>query len=157
AEADLLRPMLHGNRWDARKRVAAALALFRIRGEKNLVFPVLRDVLVGEEEHASLYNWPNLMDTARVHAARALGVLAENGDQRAQALLVETAKGDENPHASLAALEAMARQKQTNATAMRGLCGLLRHPNATVRAEAASACGRLGPRAKSSVKALKVA
>ena len=112
---------------------------------------------MGLEEHSSLYYLPDMTDTARVHAARALGVLAENGDERAKALIFETAKGDENPHVRVAALEALARQKQTNAAAIRGLCALLRHPNATVRFEAASACGRLGPRAKLSLNALKAA
>ncbi len=157
AAVDVIRPMLQGDRWNARRRVAAALALFRIRGEKDLVFPVLREVLVGLEEHSSLYHQTDLTDTARVHAARALGVLAENGEERAKALILETAKGDENPSVRVAALEALARQKQTNAAAMSGLCAMLRHRDATVRVEAASACGRLGPRAKVSLKALQAA
>ncbi len=157
AESDVIRPMLQGDRWDSKRRVAAALALFRIRGEKDLVFPVLREVLVGLEEHSSLYYRPDQTDTARVHAARALGVLAENGGEHAKALIIETAKGDENPFVRVAALEVMARQKPSNAAAMRGLCALLRHTDATVRFEAASACGRLGPRAKLGLKALQVA
>jgi HEAT repeat protein len=155
AEADLLRPMLHGDRWNAKRRAAVALALFRIRGDKDLVFPVLREVLFGLEEHPSVYQRVDVTDTARVHAARGLGVLAENGDERAQALIFESAKGDENPHVRVAALEALARQKQTNAAAMNGLCAMLRHPDGDVRFAVASACGRLGPLAKLGVKALK--
>jgi HEAT repeat protein len=157
SEADLLRPLLRADDWSARRDVAVALALFRIRGEKDLAFPVLREALLGLEEHSSIYHRADPADTARVHAARALGVLAENGDERAQALIVEAAKGDENPHVRLAALEALARQKQTNAAAVRGLCATLRHQDAAVRTEAASACGRLGPRAKSALKALQAA
>jgi HEAT repeat protein len=84
-------------------------------------------------------------------------VLAENGDERAQALVAETAKGDENPHVRVAALEALARQKPSNAAAMQGLCAMLRHPDGEVRLAAALACGRLGPLAKPGAKALKVA
>jgi HEAT repeat protein len=157
AEADLLRPMLQGGRWNVKRRAAAALTLFRILGDRDLVFPVLREVLLGEEEHASIYYSPDLADTARVHAARALGVLAEKGDERAKSLIVETAKGDENPHVRVVALEAMARLKETNTTAVRGLCAVLRHQDASVRSAAAAACGRLGPLAKSSAKALRVA
>jgi HEAT repeat protein len=155
--ADLLRPMLQGDRWDTRRRVAAALALFRILGDRDLVFPVLQEVLLGEEEHASIYYRPNLADSGRVHAVRALGVLAEKGDERAQSLIVETAKGDENPHVRVVALEAMARRTETNRAAIRGLCAVLRHQDASVRVAAASACGRLGPLAKPSAKALRVA
>jgi HEAT repeat protein len=157
SKADLLRPMLQDDRWHARRRVAASLALFRILGNRNLAFPVLRAVLLGQEEHASLYYWPDLSDTARVHAARALGVLAEKGDERARSLLVETAKGDENPHVRVVALEPLARQKETNLAAVRGLCAVLRHRDAGVRVAAASACGRLGPLAKASAKTLQVA
>jgi HEAT repeat protein len=114
-------------------------------------------VLLGLEELSSIYHHVDRTTTARVLAARALGVLAENGDERAQALLLEAANGDENPHVAVAALEGLARQKQTNAAAVRGLCALLRHPDAAVRFEAASACGRLGRRAQLSLKSLKVA
>jgi HEAT repeat protein len=157
AQADLLRPMLQADRWYARRRVAAALALFRILEDRNLVLPVLREVLLGLEEHGSLYYRPDMASSARVRAARALGVLAEKGDERAKSLIVETAKGDENPHVRVAALEALARLKETNPAAIRGLCAVLRHHDADVRIAAASACGRLGPRAKSSAKALRVA
>jgi hypothetical protein len=156
-ETDLLRSMLQGDRWNVRRRVAAALALYRIRGDRDLAFPVVREVLLGLEEHDSLYYRPDLTDTARVHAARALGVLAENGDERAKSLIVETAKGDENPHVRVVALEAMARLRETNPAAIQGLCALLRHPAATVRIAAASACGRVGPLAKPCAKALRVA
>ena len=84
-------------------------------------------------------------------------MLAERGDERARALIVETAKGDENPSVRLAALEAMARLKQTTEAAIKGLCAMLRHPVDRVRLGAAEACGRLGARAKSSVKALRIA
>jgi HEAT repeat protein len=157
SEMETIRLLLHGTHRKANRRVAVALALFRIGGEKDRVFPLLSEVLLGLEDHGSLYYSPDETDTARVHAARALGVLAESGDERARALIVETAKGDENIHVRLAALEALARQKQTNETAMKGLCALLRHPNDRVRAHAAGACGRLGTRAKSGVKALKAA
>jgi HEAT repeat protein len=158
AEPALLRPlMLPDAHWNVKRRVAVALALFRIRGEKDLAFSVLREVLLGLEEHGSIYYSPDMTATARVQAARALGVLAVNGDDRANTLLLDTAKGDENPHVRVAALEALARQKQTNAAAMKGLCTLLRHPDSTVRMKAASACGRLGLQAKVSAKALKVA
>lgn len=157
SEADLLRPMLQGAPWQARRRVAAALTLFRVLGDRTLAFPVLREVLQGPEEHPSIYHQPDLSDTARVHAARALGVLAEKGDERARALIVETAKGDENPYVRVAALEAMARRKGANAAAIRGLCAALRHQDTGVRSAAASACGRLGPLAKVSAKALRLA
>ncbi len=49
---DLIRPMLQGDRWDAKRRVAAALALFRMGGDKALVFPVLRELLLGSEERS---------------------------------------------------------------------------------------------------------
>lgn len=84
-------------------------------------------------------------------------MLAEKGDEKAQSLIAETAKGDENPHVRVAALEGMAKRKQTHIAATKGLCALLRHPVPTVRIAAASACGRLGPLAKSSEKALGVA
>jgi HEAT repeat protein len=157
AQADVLRPMFQDDHGIAEERVAAALALYRILGDGDRVFPVLREVLLGLEVHAWLYYQPDLADTARVHAARALGVLAEKGDERAQSLIVETAKGDENPHVCVAALEAMARRKETNSAAIRGLCAMLRHQDASVRIAAASACGRLGPLAKQSARALKVA
>jgi HEAT repeat protein len=157
AAAELLRPMLDDDGWKPKRRVAAALALYQIRGEKQTGFPALREVLLGLEEHSSIYHRADPTDTARVRAARALGVLAEDGDERAHALILEAAKGDENPYVRVAALEALARQKETNAAAMRGLCAMLRHPNDTVRLEVASACGRLGPRAKVSRKALQVA
>jgi HEAT repeat protein len=156
SRADLLRPMLSGGRWDARRRVAAALAVFRMCGDGDLVMPVLREVLEGPEEYGFYYR-PDPADSARVHAGRALGVLAEKGDGRARSLIVETAKGDENPHVRVAALEAMARLKETNAAAVRGLCAVLRHQDADVRAAAAAACGRLGPLAKASAKSLRVA
>ncbi|HEY7423761.1 MAG TPA: HEAT repeat domain-containing protein [Gemmataceae bacterium] len=157
SEADVLRPILQGARWNAKGRVAAALALFRILGDQDLVFPVLREVLLGLEEHASIYYWPDLADSARVHAARALAVLAEKGDERAISLIVEAAKGDENPHVRVVALEAMARRKETNTAALRGLGAMLRHRDVSVRIAAASACGRLGPLAKRSTMALKAA
>jgi HEAT repeat protein len=155
--ADVLRPMLQDGRGMNRERVAAALALFRILGDRDLAFPVLREMLRRLEVRASLYYWPDPTDSARVHAARALGVLAEKGDERARSLIVETAKGDENPHVRVAALEAMARRKETNPVAIRGLCAMLRHRDASVRIAAASACGRLGPLAKRSAVTLKVA
>jgi hypothetical protein len=154
-EAELLRSLLPGDRWNARQRVAVSLALFRITGDKKLAFPVLREVLSDLEENSSFYSLVDESSTARVQAARALGVLAENGDERARALILETAKGDENPYVRVAALETLARQQQSNAAAMRGLCALLRNPNSSVRFAAASACGRLGPRAKFSRQALK--
>jgi HEAT repeat protein len=157
AEADLLRPMLDDDGWKPKRRVAAALALYRIRGEKGAAVPALREVLLGLEEHSSVYHSVDPTDTARVRAARALGVPAEDGDERAHALIFEAAKGDENPYVRVAALEALARQKQTNTDAMQGLCAMLRHPSGNVRFEVASACGRLGPRAKASRKALQVA
>src|SRR5260370_10060599 len=104
AEADLLRPMLIGDHWNAKRRVAVALALFHICGDKDLLFPVLREMLLGLEEHGSIYHSPHFTDTARVHAARSLCVLAENGDERAKALILEAAKGDENAHVRVAAL-----------------------------------------------------
>ena len=176
---DVIRPMLSADRRSDRRRVAAALALFRIEGNNDLVFPALREVLLaGQYElHQELYEnllFPKLgmglwaleqdslisqsfdpTDTARASAARALGVLAEKGDERAKVLLSETGKGDENSFVRMAALEAMARHKPTNAAAMSGLCAMLRHPNSTVRIEAASACGRLGSRAKLGLKALQ--
>ncbi|HEY7309598.1 MAG TPA: HEAT repeat domain-containing protein [Gemmataceae bacterium] len=157
AAADVLRPMLQDGRRNNRERAAAALALFRILGDRDLAFPVLREVLRGLEVHASLYYRPDPADSARVHAARALDVLAEKGDERASSLILETTKGDENPHVRVAALEAMARRKETNPAAIRGLCAMLRHPDAGVRIAAASACGRLGPLAKRSAMALNVA
>jgi hypothetical protein len=157
SEVDLLRSLLDGHRWYSRRSVAAAQALFRIHGDRDLVFPPLRDVLLGREEHPSLYYFPDPADTARVHAARALGELAEKGDVPAQLLIVETAKGDENLHVRTAALEAMARRKETNTAANNGLCALLRDPDAAVRVAAASACRRLGPLAKSNATALRAA
>jgi HEAT repeat protein len=141
----------------AKARMAIALALFRITGEKDLVFPVWRETLVGPEEHDSIYYRPDRTRTARVLAARALGVLAENGDERARMLIVETAKGDENPHVRLAALEALARLKPVNANGVTGLQAVLRHSDAQIRAAAASALGRLGPHAKGSRPALQAA
>ena len=47
--------------------------------------------------------------------------------------------------------------KETNLAAVRGLCAMLRYPDANMRIEAASACGRLGPLARASRKALTVA
>src|SRR5262249_10660712 len=114
----------------------------------------LREALVGREEHGFLYYWPDMTDTARVRAAKALGVLAEKGDARARSLLVAAAKGDENPHVRVAALEAMARSKQANAVAGRGLCAALQDSRPAVRAAAAAGCGRLGPLAKGSAAAL---
>jgi HEAT repeat protein len=154
SQVDLLRPMLQGEHWHATRRVAAALALFQIVGERDGAFAVLREVFLGLEEHASLYYRPDLSDTARVHAARALGVLAAS-DERARSLLVEAAKGDENPYVRVAALETMARRKETHAAAMSGLCAVLRHRDSGVRLAAASACGRLGPLARSSARALR--
>ncbi len=84
-------------------------------------------------------------------------MLAESGDKRAEALLVETAKGDENPFVRVAALEALAKQKQSNKAAMRSLCSMLRHPDAEVRLKAVSACGRLGVQARSGLNALRTA
>jgi HEAT repeat protein len=98
-----------------------------------------------------------MADTARVHAVRALGALAEDGDELARALILDAARGDENVHVRVAALEALARREQTNAVAVKGLCALLRHPNDKVRVGVASACGRLGPRARLSRKALEAA
>jgi HEAT repeat protein len=157
SHADLLRAMLRGRPWEAKRRVVAALALFRTCGDADVVIPALREVLEGPEEHASIYFRPDPADSARVHAVRALAVLAEKGDGRAGSLLVETAKGDENPHVRVAALEATARRQETNAAAVRGLCALLRHQDAGARAAAAAACGRLGPLARASAKSLRVA
>jgi HEAT repeat protein len=154
AEAAVLQRMLQNNRWNARRRVVAALALYRILGDRDLVFPVLREELLAPEVRASRSD-PS--DAAQVGAAQALGVLADKGDERARALLREAAKGDDNPFVRVAALEALARQKQTNAAAVKGLCAMLRHPTDSVRVEAASACCRLGPLAKSSAKAVKAA
>jgi HEAT repeat protein len=111
--ADVLRPMLEGDHREAKRRVAAALALYRILGDRKTTFPVLRDVLQGEEDHGFFFNSPGLSDSARVRATRALGVLAEKGDERARALVAETAKGDENPHVRDAAREALTRIKRT--------------------------------------------
>ena len=49
SQADLLRPMLQGDRWNARRRVAAALALFRISGNKTSCFRPARGVAGAEE------------------------------------------------------------------------------------------------------------
>jgi HEAT repeat protein len=155
--ADLLRTLFHGNRWEAKIRVASAMALFRIGGDKDLVFPVLREILAGREEHTSIYQTVDSTRTARVHAVSGLGVLAENGDERARALVIETAKGDENPNVRVAALEAMARLKQSNPEAIIGLRAMLWHRDAEVRVGAASALGRLGAAAKLSRSALKAA
>src|SRR5262249_52206288 len=147
-QADALRPLLSGDRWDAGRRVAVALALFRMTGEKDVAFPVLRDVLMGPEDQTSFYRIVDSGATPRVRAARALGVLADGGDERAVALLLETAKGDENTHVQVAALEALARQKQTNAEATKGLSVLLSRSYDSIRLAAASACGRLGKQAR---------
>lgn len=157
AVAGLLRPMLRGNRWDAKRRVAAAVALYRITGEKGSTFTALGEVLLGQEEHASIYYRPDRTVSARVHAARALGVLAEKGDERAAALIADAARGDENAHVRVAALEALARQRDGNAAAIKGLCAALRHEADTVRIAAAAALGRLGPLAKAAAKPLGAA
>jgi HEAT repeat protein len=154
SSVDLLRPMLQGDRWNARRRVAAALALYRILGDGDLALPVLREVLLGVEEHGSFYSWSDPSDTARVHAARALAVLAEKGEEQANLLIVETAKGDENPHVRIVMLEALAQRMETNLPAVKGLCALLHHQDVGVRLAAAAACGRLGPFAKASAKEL---
>jgi HEAT repeat protein len=152
-----LAALIQGHRWGTRGSGAIALALFRIGGDKEMVFGVLREILAGEEERGGFYYQPDMTRTARVYAVRALGVLAENGDDRARQLVVETAKGDENPHVRVAALEGLARLKQANPDAMTGLTALLRHADAQVRVAAASALGRLGSRAKMSRPALAAA
>ena len=98
AQAELIRLIVDGEHWTARRRVAAALAIFRICGDKDKAFAALRDVFSGVEARESIYYWPDFSDTARVHAVRALGVLSANGDERARAILRDAAKGDENPH-----------------------------------------------------------
>jgi HEAT repeat protein len=155
--AETLRSMLKTDSWGSKRQVAIALALFRIRGDKDLAFPILREELQKPEVRSSIYYSFDMSDTTRVHAVRALGILVENGDERAAALIAETAKGDENPHVRKAALEAMARQEQTNATAMKDLCAMLRHPDVAVRFQAASACGRLGSQANLALESLKLA
>lgn len=157
AGAALLRPLIHGTDRASTEQVAIAMALFRISGDKETVFPMLRDVLLEPKPRSWSYDRVDPASTTRVHAARALGVLAENGDERARALIIETAKGDENPHVRVAALEAMARLKHTNADAMAGLSAVLRHAGADVRVAAVSAFGRLGPQAKLGRPALKAA
>jgi HEAT repeat protein len=154
AEGELLLPLLHGHRWDARRRMAIAQAYFRITGDADAVLPGLREVLF-EPELRSRYARIEAGSSARVLAARGLGLLAENGDQRARALIVEAAKGDENPHVRVAALEALGRIKDTTGDALAGLEAVLRHSESDVRVAAVSALARLGDLPKSSRLALE--
>ena len=108
---DLLNSKAHNEDVsDARARVASALALFRIEGEKKTTLPIIRKVLLGPEEQPTLYFTPNKSNSPRVHAVRALEVLAKSGNKQAKQLLIETAKGDENRHVRLAALKALKQE-----------------------------------------------
>jgi len=156
AEADLLRPLLRGGRWDARRRMAIAQAYYRITGDADAVFPVLRETLLGTEP-TKFYRWFDRTSTWRVLAARGLGLLFEKGDKRARALLIETAKGDESPHVRVAVLEALGRTKETKAEALAGLEAVLRHAEYDVQVAAASALARLAPLPESSRLALEAA
>ncbi len=114
-------------------------------------------MLAAEEERSWRSYIVDLARTARARAARLLGTLAEKGDDRAGALLVELAKGDENPHVRIAGLESLARLQPGTGAAMTALVASLRHRDAEARTAAASALGRLGPRAKPAQPALKAA
>ena len=159
-DAQNLTGMLHagliGEPWNARERVAKCQALLQIDGDNEMVLPVLRRAGGrGRTFVALLYRRFGAHRTAR--AARLLGTLAEKGDDRAGALLVELAKGDENPHVRSAGLESLARLQPGTGAAMTALVASLRHRDAEARAAAASALGRLGPRAKPAQPALKAA
>lgn len=157
AAEEVLRSMLNTPSWSVERKVAVCLALYRITGNSKSALPILREVLLSAKERLPLYHQDDLTASPRIAAARALSVLADAGDETARRLLVETMKGDENPHVRLAALETTAHQQDTNAAAVRGLCALLRHPDAGVREATAVACGRLGKHAKAGAAAVKAA
>lgn len=150
---DLLRGLLPRDRYRARTSVAAALALFRSTGDRATALPLLHAAFDDSEQLGFSYSAHDPADSARVAAVRALGDLAEAGDERATGVVHMAAKGDDNVHVQLAALEAEVRLKTP--AALSGLARLLRHPEQAVRSGAAAACGRLGPLAKTAVAALR--
>lgn len=138
------------------KKMAVALACVRLAEAKPGHSALFRETLLAIDRR-SFFDSISGASTARVLAARGLGVLAERGDPRARALLAEVAKGDESLHVRLSALESLGQIKETAADARSGLEALLRNADSDVRVAAITALGRMGLSDESSRNALKAA